>query len=128
MRRLPMPPKKKRAVATKKNVAKAPPRARITVPRRSFLDPGREVLPGSQREFTDYAFPPGLFADGRDREPGRRVSLAAAGSVRLAGPRQSWPWHYCAELLRAPLRGYSALISASRATSTQLRYSLMICL
>src|SRR5262249_26102754 len=42
---------KKRAVA-KKVVVKGSPRARITVQPRSFLDPGREVLPGSQGYFT----------------------------------------------------------------------------
>lgn len=32
-------------------------RTRIIVQRRSYLDPGTEVLPG-ERKFTDYAFPP----------------------------------------------------------------------
>lgn len=36
-------------------------RTRITVQRRSFLDPGTEVLPG-ERKFTDYVFPPGYSA------------------------------------------------------------------
>jgi hypothetical protein len=35
----------------------ARPRTRITVHRRSFLDPGTELLPG-ERKFTDYAIPP----------------------------------------------------------------------
>ena len=35
-----------------------PPRARITVQRRSFLDAGTQVIPGD-RKFTDYAIPPG---------------------------------------------------------------------
>jgi hypothetical protein len=34
------------------------PRTRITVQRRSFLDPGTEVLPGEEKS-TDYVFPPG---------------------------------------------------------------------
>ena len=58
---------KKRAAVTKKAAKKyrpvpvtmARPRTRITVTRRTFLDPGREVIPGSQHEFTDYAHPPG---------------------------------------------------------------------
>jgi hypothetical protein len=32
-------------------------RTRITVRRRSFLDPGTDVLPG-ERKYTDYAIPP----------------------------------------------------------------------
>ena len=35
-----------------------PPRARITVTRRTFLDAGTHVIPGD-RKFTDYAVPPG---------------------------------------------------------------------
>jgi len=43
---------------TPRRVAKArPPRSRIVVVSRSFLDAGTEVLPG-QRKFLDYAFPP----------------------------------------------------------------------
>jgi hypothetical protein len=38
-----------------------PPRARITVEPRSFLDAGTEVLPG-ERKFTDYAFPAGSYS------------------------------------------------------------------
>ena len=49
---------KKRVTAGKRVAVNAGPRARITVRRRSFLDPGREILPGSQHEFTDYALPP----------------------------------------------------------------------
>jgi hypothetical protein len=35
-----------------------PPRTRITVQRRSYLDAGTHVQPG-ERKFTDYAIPPG---------------------------------------------------------------------
>ena len=38
-----------------------PPRARIVVEPRSFLDAGTEVLPG-ERKFTDYAFPTGPYS------------------------------------------------------------------
>jgi hypothetical protein len=38
-----------------------PPRARIVVELRSFLDAGTEVLPG-ERKFTDYAFPAGPYS------------------------------------------------------------------
>ena len=45
-----------------------PPRARITVTRRSYLDAGTYVIPGD-RKFTDYAVPPtyypGSVADNR---------------------------------------------------------------
>jgi hypothetical protein len=48
-----------RYVTATKRVTKAQrPVARVTVPPRSFLDPGTEVKPG-ERKFTDYAFPPG---------------------------------------------------------------------
>ena len=33
--------------------------ARIVVTRRSYLDAGTEVMPGGDRKFTDYIFPPG---------------------------------------------------------------------
>jgi hypothetical protein len=32
---------------------------RIIVTRRSYLDAGTEVMPGGDRKFTDYVFPPG---------------------------------------------------------------------
>lgn len=41
--------------------ARTAPRSRITVQRRSYLDPGTEVLPG-ERKYTDYAIPPGYSA------------------------------------------------------------------
>lgn len=86
---------KKRVVATKKVAAKGPPRARITVPARSFLDPGREVLPGSQSYFTDYAFPPGHSPTSvlDNRAGGNRGSLP--GPFDLPGRNNPWPWHYC---------------------------------
>ena len=49
---------KKKAAATNRVATKAPPpRTRITVERRSFLDAGTQVQPG-ERKFTDYAVPP----------------------------------------------------------------------
>jgi hypothetical protein len=36
----------------------ASPRTRVYITRRSWLDPGTEVLPG-ERKFTDYAVAPG---------------------------------------------------------------------
>jgi hypothetical protein len=61
---------------TERVVPLGPPRARITVRRRSYLDAGTEVLPG-ERKFTDYVFPPGYSATsfhlgpswGYDRRP-----------------------------------------------------------
>jgi hypothetical protein len=35
------------------------PGTRIVVTRRSYLDAGTEVMPGGDRKFTDYVFPPG---------------------------------------------------------------------
>jgi hypothetical protein len=61
---------------TQRVVPLAPPRARITVTRRSYLDAGTTVVPGD-RKFTDYAIPPGYSATsfhlgpswGYDRRP-----------------------------------------------------------
>lgn len=57
------------------------PRVRITVRRpRTFLDPGTEVLPYSQR-YTDYALPLGHYP-----------VQAAGGAATPAGPQNpSWP-------------------------------------
>ena len=52
------------------NAKKKPPRARLVVAPRSFLDAGTEVLPG-ERKFTDYAFPPGYSVLGTALGPGR---------------------------------------------------------
>ena len=67
-----------------------PPRARITVTRRSFLDAGTHVIPGD-RKFTDYAIPPGYSPTSVIDNRARRVyrSKRAAGTVHAAGPRQS---------------------------------------
>jgi hypothetical protein len=50
--------KKEQDVTTTTRVVSAKrPRSRVVVVSRSFLDAGREVLPG-ERKFLDYAFPP----------------------------------------------------------------------
>ena len=46
---------------TKRNARVVRPRSRITVTRRSYLDAGNEVYPGSMR-YTDYVMPPGYSA------------------------------------------------------------------
>jgi hypothetical protein len=62
---------------------------RIIVRRRSYLDPGTEVLPG-ERKFTDYAIPPGY-------DPMQVVSGAGNPSgfqnpgYPLPGPHFPWP-------------------------------------
>jgi hypothetical protein len=55
--------KKRRVVRTytHERVAAVPPRARITVRKRSYLDGGTEVMPG-ERKFNDYAQPVGALA------------------------------------------------------------------
>lgn len=55
--------KKRHFVRTyaQERVAAVPPRARITVRRRSYLDGGTEVMPG-ERKFNDYARPVGALA------------------------------------------------------------------
>ena len=64
-------PKAKQVEAAPPQVAGATrPRARITVEKRSFLDAGKEVLPG-ERKFIDYAFPPGYSPIAEALGPGR---------------------------------------------------------
>lgn len=55
-------------VETRRVVPAVPPRSRIVVRRRSYLDAGTEVLPG-ERKFTDYVFPPGYSAVGNHLGP-----------------------------------------------------------
>ena len=91
---------KKRAVATKKPAAKkivvsGPPRARITVQPRSFLDPGREIIPGSQREFTDYAFPPTYSPTSVIENRAGVYRSPLPGPFDLPGRSNPYPWHWC---------------------------------
>ena len=93
---------KKRTAATKKVAAKsvanrpvpltmAAPRARITVQRRTFLDPGRHINPGSQSEYTDYAFPPGYSPTSViDNKAGHHRS-PLPGPFELPG---NYPWNW----------------------------------
>lgn len=93
----------KKRVATKKAAKKygpvpismAPPRSRITITRRSFLDPGREVIPGSRHEFTDYALPPGYSPTAviDNRGPFHRSPLP--GPFDLPGRDNPYPWNWC---------------------------------
>ena len=65
-------PKKKRVTSGPSRVYSGPteysymsgPRTRVYITRRSWLDPGTEVLPG-ERKFTDYAIAPG-YSYGRN--------------------------------------------------------------
>jgi hypothetical protein len=86
--------KKRTATTTKKAAKKAPPRARITVQRRSFLDAGTHVIPGD-RKFTDYALPPGYSPTGviENRAGIHRSPLP--GPFDLPGRQNPWPWNWC---------------------------------
>jgi hypothetical protein len=94
---------KKRAAVTKKAAKKyrpvpvtmAKPRTRITVTRRSFLDPGREVIPGSQHEFTDYAHPPGYSPTSVIRNTAFDRPSALPGPFDLPGRGNPYPWNPC---------------------------------
>jgi hypothetical protein len=88
--------KQKKAVAKKQVVVKSPPRARITVQRRSFLDAGTEVIPGD-RKFTDYAIPPGYSPTAViDHRAGGRIGGGALpGPFDLPGRQNPYPWHWC---------------------------------
>ena len=57
------------------------PRARITVEKRSFLDAGKEVLPG-ERKFTDYALPPGpSFGVQNNNDPKERQPFSTPSDL-----------------------------------------------
>jgi len=90
----------KKRVAAKKYgpvpVSMAPPRARITVQRRTFLDAGTHVIPGD-RKFTDYAVPPYYYPSSvADNRGGMYVDQSALpGPFTLPGRGNPWPWNYC---------------------------------
>ena len=90
----------KKRVAAKKYgpvpTSMAPPRARITVQRRSFLDAGTHVLPGD-RKFTDYAIPPTYYPGSvADNRGGMYIDQTALpGPFTLPGRGNPWPWNYC---------------------------------
>jgi hypothetical protein len=73
-----------------------PPRARITVQRRTFLDAGTHVIPGD-RKFTDYAYPPTYYPAGvADNRAGMYVDQTALpGPFTLPGRDNPWPWNWC---------------------------------
>jgi hypothetical protein len=86
---------KKRVVSqSRQRVVANPPRARITVQRRSFLDAGTEVLPG-ERKFTDYAIPPGYSPTSViDNHAGNHRS-PLPGPFDLPARDNPWPWNWC---------------------------------
>jgi hypothetical protein len=85
---------KKKTAATKKAVAKAPPRTRIIVQRRSFLDAGTDVNPG-ERKFTDYAVPPGYTPYGVIDNRAGSWRSPLPGPYDLPSRQNPWPWHWC---------------------------------
>lgn len=75
-------------------VSMAPPRARITVTRRTYLDAGTHVLPGD-RKFTDYAIPPGYSPTSVIENRAGVYRSPLPGPFDLPGRDNPWPWHYC---------------------------------
>jgi hypothetical protein len=73
-----------------------PPRSRITVTRRTFLDAGTHVIPGD-RKFTDYALPPAYYpASVADNRAGMYIDQTALpGPFTLPGRDNPWPWNWC---------------------------------
>ena len=73
-----------------------PPRARITVTRRTFLDAGTYVIPGD-RKFTDYALPPTYYPGSvADNRGGMYIDQSALpGPFTLPGRDNPWPWNPC---------------------------------
>ena len=88
----------KKRVAAKKYgpvpTSMAPPRARITVQRRTFLDAGTHVIPGD-RKFTDYAIPPGYSPMGVIENRSGVYSTALPGPFTLPGRDNPYPWNWC---------------------------------
>ena len=90
---------KKRAAAKKYGpvpTSMAPPRTRITVQRRTFLDAGTYVIPGD-RKFTDYAIPPGYSPTAViDNRAGVYIDQSALpGPFTLPGRDNPYPWNWC---------------------------------
>ena len=73
-----------------------PPRARITVVRRTFLDAGTHVIPGD-RKFLDYAIPPTYYPGSvADNRGGMYIDQTALpGPFTLPGRDNPWPWNPC---------------------------------
>jgi hypothetical protein len=73
-----------------------PPRARITVTRRSYLDAGTHVIPGD-RKFLDYAVPPTYYPGSvADNRGGMYIDQSALpGPFTLPGRDNPWPWNPC---------------------------------
>jgi hypothetical protein len=73
-----------------------PPRARITVTRRTYLDAGTHVIPGD-RKFLDYAVPPTYYPGSvADNRGGMYISQTALpGPFTLPGRDNPWPWNPC---------------------------------
>jgi hypothetical protein len=91
----------KRAVAKKSAkrygpvpISMDPPRARITVQRRTFLDAGTHVIPGD-RKFTDYALPPTFTPFGPIENTAFYHRSPLPGPFTLPGRDNPYPWHYC---------------------------------
>jgi hypothetical protein len=91
---------KKRTAAKKYGpvpVSMDPPRARVTVQRRTYLDPGRVIAPGSQPYFTDYAFPPAYSPTAIiDNRAGVYIDQSPLpGPFTLPGRDNPYPWGWC---------------------------------
>jgi hypothetical protein len=89
-------PKQKAAASksSQKVAVASPPRSRITVRRRSFLDAGTEVLPG-ERKFTDYALPPGYSPLGPVDNTAFSHRSPLPGPFDLPSRNNPWPWNWC---------------------------------
>ncbi|HZO46597.1 MAG TPA: hypothetical protein VFB68_11935 [Xanthobacteraceae bacterium] len=77
-------------------ISMAPPRARITVTRRTYLDAGTYVTPGD-RKFTDYAIPPGYSPTSViDNRGGVYIDQSPLpGPFTLPGRDNPYPWNWC---------------------------------
>jgi hypothetical protein len=71
-----------------------PPRARITVTRRTYLDAGTYVIPGD-RKFTDYALPPAYSPTGVIENRAGVYPTALPGPFTLPGRDNPYPWNWC---------------------------------
>jgi hypothetical protein len=88
-------PKKQRVAARTDTVVAGRPRARITVVKRSFLDPGTQVIPGTDPA-TLYVATPGQYpGDVLRYTTFDRMHDTLPGGFSAAGPpRNGFPWNW----------------------------------
>jgi hypothetical protein len=86
--------KKRVASVTSQQVVTTRPRARVTVQRRSYLDPGNYIIPGEDRS-RDYANPPGYSPLSVIENTPFYHRSPLPGPYDLPGRDNPYPWNWC---------------------------------